>query len=614
MAEYDRGLKVAPEGAPEEAALCLGRACALIDLGQSEQALAACDRGLDLTPEDASLWNARGRALWKLRRFEEALAAFDQGLELEPEDAWLWQNKGILLARHLDLADKGAPPGAQQCVCRSVALFEEYPEAAWRTDRRALVRSLVDCLDLPLLLNRLAARTPELATLLSCRTALESIERRVAPVHAVFDWLESPDCRLDECERLLLRGRLELHFGDPPAALLTFDKLDDKRAPPLLTDQVYLAWAMQECLCDVSAQVRGGCEIAREASAKPDTPPRVCFDAGQMLLLADDLESATAAFERAAGLFLPARLMALCCRRRLADESAARCHLDALLKEETRRLERGQRGLLLSIDPPLNDAATPVALAELEGVLERFECTEAFDLLRADTMLEEHPRYRELVERLGGGIDEWMVEYERRLATWRDLYANRDTLDHWREQRSNNWADAERRRLKAVLDWLETGAQAGKGARFAEHIAARVYACTQFPDEEQLNDTVRLLCVERRLPVDSTLWLILYIACRAVDLHHRDPGHAHHFAACAMAGLVGMTLQMWGVGEFLNTIGAFTGVGIVGDALLGHLEVWLRRRASNDPFPSFERFQKEMMEIWEQHGRPGRDAVLPPGT
>ena len=176
------------------------------------------------------------------------------------------------------------------------------------------------------------------ATLLSCSQELESIERRVAPVHTVFDWLESGDCRLDECERLLLRGRLELHFGDPPAALLTLDELDDKRDPPELIDQVYLARAMQECLGDVSAQMSNGCEMARAAVAKPDLSPRGCFDAGQMSTLADDIASAATAFERAAASFLPVRAMALDCRQKLGDEQLARPHMDALLAEETRRL------------------------------------------------------------------------------------------------------------------------------------------------------------------------------------------------------------------------------------------------------------------------------------
>ena len=65
--------------------------------GQHEQALAACDKALELDPKSLCAWNNRGNALRKLGRDEEALAAYNQARELNPKSVYAWNGRGIAL-------------------------------------------------------------------------------------------------------------------------------------------------------------------------------------------------------------------------------------------------------------------------------------------------------------------------------------------------------------------------------------------------------------------------------------------------------------------------------------------------------------------------------------
>jgi Flp pilus assembly protein TadD len=69
-----------------------------LQLGQHEEAVACCDRGLELTPNDFGLWGNRATALKRLGRLEEALASYRRAAELNPGVVSLWNNMGALLA------------------------------------------------------------------------------------------------------------------------------------------------------------------------------------------------------------------------------------------------------------------------------------------------------------------------------------------------------------------------------------------------------------------------------------------------------------------------------------------------------------------------------------
>ena len=63
------------------------RGIALRDLGRFEEALAACDRAIEIDPRHAVAHTNRGNALRDLGRFEEALAAYDRAIEIDPRNA-----------------------------------------------------------------------------------------------------------------------------------------------------------------------------------------------------------------------------------------------------------------------------------------------------------------------------------------------------------------------------------------------------------------------------------------------------------------------------------------------------------------------------------------------
>jgi tetratricopeptide (TPR) repeat protein len=67
---------------------------ALNSLGRHAEALAACDRAIELMHDYAIAWNNKGRTLNDLGRHADALAACDRAIELKPDDAYAWKNRG----------------------------------------------------------------------------------------------------------------------------------------------------------------------------------------------------------------------------------------------------------------------------------------------------------------------------------------------------------------------------------------------------------------------------------------------------------------------------------------------------------------------------------------
>ena len=566
LGHYSEALKACKRGLelePQAAGLWLGKGNALNGLGHFSEALEAYERGLELDSQIPGLWPGKGNALRNLGRVSEALDAYKRGLELDPQEPWYWLCLAKLLSAHPEAVRSQARYDPQQCLCRAIALSEQMGRSITTRHRSVMIRSLINSLDLPLLWKRITSQAPELSIFMSYRSVLAVIENRVAPVMQIFSWLESDDCRLDECDRLLLRGRLQFHFGDAPAAYTTFDELDDERDPPNIIDQVYLTWAMNGCIFDTSAQLRSGLDVAVETTAQPAATPPQCYAAGHMFMLGNDLQNAVSAFESAAKHFLPARLMALHCRKQLGDEEAANKHLDELLKEEERRLETGERGMLLCVDPPINRILTekpneedlpdedPQAgdhqpptyivtddgLAELELALAHFECSEAIRALRDDDALCKHPVYKDLVNGLGGGIDEWIDSYERQWEDWGKLNQKKSELEYWARNRPEGWVQEERARLKACLDWFDADGFADHGLWLAERLGKRIQSAKPLPDKSELEACIRLLLVEERITSNLAVRLILYVECRAVELHDQELREKAQTTATACMGV-----------------------------------------------------------------------------
>lgn len=93
---------------PRFVAARVNQAVTLIDLGRHEEAVAACDRAIQIDAADlaadrfpdarAYAYSAKGVALLQLGRDPEALAAFDQALDLR-DDAQTWRHKATVLQR-----------------------------------------------------------------------------------------------------------------------------------------------------------------------------------------------------------------------------------------------------------------------------------------------------------------------------------------------------------------------------------------------------------------------------------------------------------------------------------------------------------------------------------
>ncbi len=631
LAVYERGLRLAPDLVE----LWLGKGNTLFWLGLYPDALRAYERGLELAPRDGRLWQGKGNVLRCTGRLREALLAYQKGLQSAPCDPHLLTNVGDLLAQQgqyseaLRVVERGlatnmqpfgfwflkarirsriSPLHGQQyesvvrCLNRGVLLCNELPEFGWRVWRRMIISEVSKHVHAPLLLHRLVSLTPLLATAINCRWLIEATDAGVRPILNVLDWLETGASAQRPVDRLLMLGRLQLQFGDAPAALGTLDELDDV-APNNLTGQLYLAWAMHECLCDVSAQTTSAASIAREALANAELSPRGCFDAGHILMLDGDLPEAASAFDRGATEFVPARIMAAYCHSRLGSREKSERHLTEWLEYERRQFNRGLRGFIIELDPPLIDMSKSEDLAALERVFERFECTEALGAWRMDGTLDDHPIYQELVSRLGGGLDEWMGEYDRRMRIWANLYEDRDALKKWRSVLNREWVEKERSRVREGLDWLGFD-DSHRFDVLTKTISDRIYGASTIPNPLAVLDSIRLLFADHRLPADYTVMLLLYTACRAADLDGRSDGHARQFAKHGIAATFGLALTAFGFSDAIETFGRAISLGLVGDILVDHLDVWLRhRRTEGRPFPRFERFRAELIEYCEQYRR-----------
>jgi tetratricopeptide (TPR) repeat protein/GR25 family glycosyltransferase involved in LPS biosynthesis len=84
---------------PDEPLALANRAVALDALGRYEEAVASNDRALANRPAAAATWSNRGNALGALGRFDDALASYDRALALEPDFADCRFNRALLLLR-----------------------------------------------------------------------------------------------------------------------------------------------------------------------------------------------------------------------------------------------------------------------------------------------------------------------------------------------------------------------------------------------------------------------------------------------------------------------------------------------------------------------------------
>ncbi len=80
---------------PGDAGEYYNRGAAKVELGQSEEAIAAFDRAIELRPDDADAYVNRGSANAGLGQYEEAMADYAEAIRLEPDHATAYKNRGI---------------------------------------------------------------------------------------------------------------------------------------------------------------------------------------------------------------------------------------------------------------------------------------------------------------------------------------------------------------------------------------------------------------------------------------------------------------------------------------------------------------------------------------
>ncbi len=66
-------------------------------LGKYHEAIACCDKALELNPRDAWVWSNKGVAFGSLGNPQEEIACFERALEIDPRDVAAWFNKGAAL-------------------------------------------------------------------------------------------------------------------------------------------------------------------------------------------------------------------------------------------------------------------------------------------------------------------------------------------------------------------------------------------------------------------------------------------------------------------------------------------------------------------------------------
>ena len=92
--------KAAPQpavGAKLDAVQWNNKGMSLRNLGRYQEALACCDRAIEINPHDEMAWYNKGAALGNLGRYQEAIACYDRAIEINPRYAEAWSNKGVAL-------------------------------------------------------------------------------------------------------------------------------------------------------------------------------------------------------------------------------------------------------------------------------------------------------------------------------------------------------------------------------------------------------------------------------------------------------------------------------------------------------------------------------------
>lgn len=561
LASYDRALEIEPR----LARAWFGRGVMLQELGRSDDAVASHDRAIAIDPRHAPTWAGRGQALRSLERPDEAIASYDAAIEIDPRLATAWLGRGAVLVANprIDREQSGAT--GLRCLQRSAALLRASPHV---DNLRLLIATLHTYADVPLLVRGLIEDFAVLPARLGDEARLVAIQRDTEPSTALLRWLAGEDDAtgdLPEPRRLLAVGQVYLAFGDPPRALQTLDE-HDSIDPNDLAGQLYLSWAMIECLEESTAQIAGAVELARAVASRPDASERDFYYAGHILSLGDDPAAAIGVLERA-GAWPPAVAMRWLCAQRTGDSARATEALDALVEIEAGWLAAGTpRSLLFPQALPAIDLRRPNGLGDLEWLLHVHEVAEAAGaiLAKLDALRETHPPVARLlaaVER--GGRDDLGTLAERRRA-WSTVASFAGEMKERRLAASTAALAGMRARLATELGDLDVaGRDDLVGDALRDHLARRLQQMDFARLASGHEEALALLFLERRLFAQAAVLLILYArARRAQDLGRTGRG-ARLATKSMVALLMAVPLKLMGLDGYMAFVSSCIGIGVV---------------------------------------------------
>jgi len=98
--EYEKALKACDDALrsdPENPVTWSNKAAVLEGLGEAEQALQSYDKSIELDSKLPITWNNRAKLLYKLGRYDAALESLDKAIELNRSDGYFWYGRGLIL-------------------------------------------------------------------------------------------------------------------------------------------------------------------------------------------------------------------------------------------------------------------------------------------------------------------------------------------------------------------------------------------------------------------------------------------------------------------------------------------------------------------------------------
>lgn len=610
LGRYDEALSAFAEAIrlePSCADAWTGRGNALSELARYQEALPAFEEAIRLNPNAANPWNGKGAALEGLGQYEKAVAAIEEAIFLEPRSALSWVNMAAILRAHDNLQRRRADRYAQQCLLRAAYLSQPSHSAQDMRRLRRILLAMAEDGGTGLLVERLVERALPASVSLTIERVLRHTRQETEVAHAVFRWLEDPDCLLGPLDKMRVHGQVLLRFGDPIRAREVLDATDDApEGERDLGSQLYLVWSLKEYLEPNNEELRFAHMQARRWMRGDWGAPSqmTCYYAGHIALLDDDLNLAQAAFGHA-GRHPATLLMSWQVARLSKDKAAAETCLADLLAEERRCLRGGRKGILFPEEPSPFDPNTNEGQQELELVLRRFEVAGAMMDLLETADLRKHPGYQPLANEFQErtSVLDDLERYERAVRTWKVKEEIQRGLEHQQEVAIQEAAEREmyaRAKDFAILDVAPPCSL--RGDALADHLAQRLFQSDLGGQQERVMNVILSMLRQGRLKPEQSVLLTMYAYAKA----HHDEGAARAtrvetFGAKTVMEAVLLYLLrnrgIWFVYAAVTAMGRTLPGKLIEtvEAIRGRL-----RLSESESFPTYVEFVEHLHRYWEE--------------